>query len=164
MKGNLKKYSDGWFIESIVDDNGVKLPHPSRIRVHPEQLTNDDPYRSKYGVDDEVYFEVRTIAMGDSEFNVMDEDVAMIIERKVETPNEQEVITEKIVTEEQPKINDILSNLLDEPKMDYKIVSSTDSDKLSSEVKENMVNDWMPHGGLCVTSTGVFFQAMVKIN
>jgi sensor c-di-GMP phosphodiesterase-like protein len=102
--------------------------------------------------------------MGDSEFNVMDEDVAMIIERKVETPNEQEVITEKIVTEEQPKINDILSNLLDEPKMDYKIVSSTDSDKLSSEVKENMVNDWIPHGGLCVTSTGVFFQAMVKIN
>jgi len=88
----------------------------------------------------------------------------MIIERKVETPNEEEVIAEKIVTEETPKINDILSNLLDEPKMDYKIVSSMDVDKLSSEVKENMVKDWIPQGGVCVTSTGVFFQAMVKIN
>ena len=80
MKGRLRKYSDGWFIEEIVNDNGVKLPQPSRIKVHPEQLTNDDPYRTKYGVDDEVHFEVRTIAMGDSEFNVMDEDVALIID------------------------------------------------------------------------------------
>ena len=101
MKGRLRKYSDGWFIESIVDDNGVKLPQPSRVRVHPEQLTNDDPYRSKYGVDDEVHFEVRTIAMGDSEFNVMDEDVAMIIDTKVDETNEgvNEGVNSVIVSE-----------------------------------------------------------------
>ncbi len=168
MKGRLRKYSDGWFIESIVDDNGVKLPQPSRVRVHPEQLTNDDPYRSKYGVDDEVHFEVRTIAMGDSEFNVMDEDVAMIIDTKVDETNEginegiNEGVNEK--SEGVLSVQPLSSTKIKESKMNYKIVSSFSADKLSSIVEENMENDWIPQGGLCITGAGLFFQALIKIN
>jgi hypothetical protein len=158
MRGNLKKYSDGWFIESIVDDNGIKLPHPSRIRVHPEQLTNDDPYRTKYGVDDEVYFEVKTIAFGDSEFNVMDEDVAMIIETKTDTSEKEEVETEEEVNVEEPEFN-----FENNSKMEYRIAVGTDPLKLIISVNELLQQDWIPQGGMCVDDT-YFYQAMVKIN
>jgi hypothetical protein len=176
MKGRLRKYSDGWFIEEMVDDNGVKLPQPSRVRVHPEQLTNDDPYRSKYGVDDEVHFEVRTIAMGDSEFNVMDEDVALIIETNEgvnEGVNEKSEGVLPAQPMSQPDGIGVLSSMdiveptptkVKESKMNYKIVSSISADKLSSMVEENMENDWIPQGGLCITGTGLFFQALIKIN
>jgi hypothetical protein len=31
-------------------------------------------------------------------------------------------------------------------------------------VEEDMENDWIPQGGLCITGTGLFFQALIKIN
>lgn len=172
MVGRLRKYSDGWFIEEIVNDNGVKLPQPSRIKVHPEQLTNDDPYRTKYGVDDEVHFEVRTIAMGDSEFNVMDEDVALIIDTN-EGVNEKSEGVLPVQPMSPPDGIGVLSSMdiveptptkVKESKMNYKIVSSFSADKLSSMVEEDMENDWIPQGGLCITGTGLFFQALIKIN
>ena len=176
MVGRLRKYSDGWFIEEIVNDNGVKLPQPSRIKVHPEQLTNDDPYRTKYGVDDEVHFEVRTIAMGDSEFNVMDEDVALIIDTNEgvnEGVNEKSEGVLPVQPMSPPDGIGVLSSMdiveptptkVKESKMNYKIVSSFSADKLSSMVEEDMENDWIPQGGLCITGTGLFFQALIKIN
>lgn len=158
MRGNLKKYSDGWFIESIHDDNGIKLPHPSRIRVHPDQLTNDNPYHNEYGVDDEVYFEVKTIAVGDSEYNVMDEDVAMIIDNKIQEPTNEEVKEEeKVEYNEETVIPENNS------KMEYRIAVGTDPLKLIISVNELLQQDWIPQGGMCVDDTD-FYQAMVKIN
>lgn len=162
MKGLLKKYSDGWFIESIVDDNSEQLSPTIRIKVHPDQLTNDNPYHSKFGVDDMVYFEVRKISTN-SELQVMDENVAYIINtQRVETQAPVEETNPESQEEPVKKQEEMVEEEINS-KMSYRVVNGNNSSELMVVVNKLLQQDWIPQGGVCINNE-LFYQAMVKIN
>lgn len=160
MKGNLKKYSDGWFIESIIDDNEQKLPPTVRVKVNPEQLSNDIPYHSKYGVDDLVHFEVRKV-VNNSDIQVIDDNIAFIIDKEKTDNNEME----NEIKDEKQTQDDYSENysVPKQNKMSYEVLINQDSDKLVELVNEYIGKDWIPQGGVCVDNR-LYHQAMVKVN
>ena len=170
MKGLLKKYSDGWFIESIIDDNGEQLSPTIRIKVHPEQLTNDNPYHAKFGVDDTVHFEVRKISTN-SELQVINENVAYILNtQKVETQEttqepQQETTQEPQQEPVEAPTDEKQEEVIEESnsKMSYRVVISKNPLELMVMVNKLLQQDWIPQGGVCVNNE-LFHQAMVKIN
>ena len=88
-KGNLYKREDGqWMVRAVtwvpmvgpVAIHEWKL-HPDDVVLINEHAQRFDNIEARIAADPTVYFEVQTIATGTSEWDVMDEDVAKLIQR-----------------------------------------------------------------------------------
>jgi len=74
LTGYLKQLSDGSFVVRIVNTIDSVIPKFIDLPLHPD---NKDDENLKHGK--EVEFVIETIAIGDSEFDIMDCDVAKLL-------------------------------------------------------------------------------------
>jgi hypothetical protein len=74
LTGYLKQLSDGSFVVRVVNTIDSVIPKFIDLPLHPD---NKDDENLKHGK--EVEFVIETIAIGDSEFDIMDCDVAKLL-------------------------------------------------------------------------------------
>jgi hypothetical protein len=74
LTGYLKKLNDGSFVVRTVTTLGSLIPKFEEIRLHPSHDNDENLIHGK-----EIEFVVETIAIGQNEFDVLDCDVAKII-------------------------------------------------------------------------------------
>ena len=83
-----KDHNGQWMVRTVtaipmigpVAVQELKL-HPDDVALINEHARRFDNIEARIAADPTVYFEVQTVATGTSEWDVMDEDVAKLIER-----------------------------------------------------------------------------------